>query len=275
MSATPIPRSLALALYGDLDLSILDEMPPGRTPVKTALRTPDRRAAVYAFVRDQVSAGRQAYIVYPLVDESEKVDLLSATQEYERLRSEVFPDSRVGLIHGQLSPGEKDDVMRSFLAGDVDILVATTVIEVGIDVSNASVMIIEHAERFGLSQLHQLRGRVGRGAAESHCILIAEPGEDARERLTVFKDTTDGFKISRADLRIRGQGDLFGSQQHGKDPVLRFADLMVDEDLVVVAQREARSLISTDPDLGNPDHQRIRDHLILRYHHRLVMYGVG
>ena len=275
MSATPIPRSLALALYGDLDLSILDEMPPGRTPVKTALRTPDRRGAVYAFVRDQVSAGRQAYIVYPLVDESEKVDLLSATQEYERLRSEVFPDSRVGLIHGQLSPGEKDDVMRSFLAGDVDILVATTVIEVGIDVSNASVMIIEHAERFGLSQLHQLRGRVGRGAAESHCILIAEPGEEARERLTVFKDTTDGFKISRADLRIRGQGDLFGSQQHGKDPVLRFADLMVDEDLVVVAQREARSLISTDPDLGNPDHQRIRDHLMVRYQHRLVMYGVG
>ncbi|MGY8778962.1 MAG: helicase-related protein, partial [Longimicrobiales bacterium] len=211
MSATPIPRSLAMALHGDLDISVLDEMPPGRTPIKTTLRAPDRRDSVHGFVSDEVTAGRQAYIVYPLVDESEKVDLLSATQEHERLQSTVFPEARVGLLHGQLPPAEKDQVMRSFAAGDLDILVATTVIEVGIDVPNASVMVIEHAERFGLSQLHQLRGRVGRGAAESHCILIAETGEDARERLQIFRDTIDGFEIARADLRIRGQGDLFGS----------------------------------------------------------------
>jgi ATP-dependent DNA helicase RecG len=275
MSATPIPRSLAMALYGDLDLSVLDELPPGRTAVKTTLRAPDRRDAVYAFVREQITAGQQAYVVYPLVAESEKVDLLSATAEFERLRDEVFTDARVGLVHGQLPGSEKDAAMRSFLAGDVDVLVATTVIEVGIDVPNASVMIVEHAERFGLSQLHQLRGRVGRGAAESHCILIAEPGEDALERLKVFQSTTDGFEIARADLRIRGQGDLFGSQQHGKDPVLRFADLMADEDLLVEAQRGARELVVSDPELTHPDHQRIRDHLSARYQHRLAMYGVG
>ncbi len=275
MSATPIPRSLAMALYGDLDLSILDEMPPGRTPVKTALRAPDRRHAVYGFVREQIALGRQVYVVYPLVAESEKVDLLSATAEFERLRDDVFPEARVGLIHGQLSSSDKDEVMRGFLDGDVDLLVATTVIEVGIDVPNATVMIIEHAERFGLSQLHQLRGRVGRGAAESHCILIAEPGEDALERLNVFRSTTDGFEIARADLQIRGQGDLFGSQQHGKDPVLRFADLMADEDLLVDAQRGARELVVADPELADPNHVRIRDHLTARYQHRLAMYGVG
>ncbi|MDX1646223.1 MAG: ATP-dependent DNA helicase RecG [Longimicrobiales bacterium] len=275
MSATPIPRSLAMALYGDLDLSVLDEMPPGRTPVKTALRAPSRREAVYDFVREQVAQGRQVYVVYPLVEESEKVDLLSATQEYERLKDSVFPEARVGLLHGQLSAEEKDRVMRAFADGAVDILVSTTVVEVGIDVPNASVMIIEHAERFGLSQLHQLRGRVGRGAAESHCILVAEPGEDASERLKIFRDTTDGFAIARADLRIRGQGDLFGSQQHGKDPVLRFADLMADEDLLAVAQRDARALVSKDPDLERPEHRKIGEHLEERYRHRLEMYRVG
>ena len=238
-------------------------------------RSPDRRSGVYDFVRSEIAAGRQAYIVYPLVDESDKVDLLSATREYERLTSEVFLDERVGLIHGQLSGADKDRVMRDFLAGDLDVLVATTVIEVGIDVPNASVMIIEHAERFGLSQLHQLRGRVGRGAAESHCILIAEPGEDALERLRVFRDTNDGFEVARADLRIRGQGDLFGSQQHGRDPALRFADLLVDEDLLVEAQREARAMIAEDPELTRADHERIRTHLHARYQHRLAMYGVG
>jgi len=275
MSATPIPRSLAMALHGDLDLTVLDEMPPGRTPVKTTLRAPDRRTAVYDFVASEIAAGRQAYIVYPLVEESEKVDLLSATDEYQRLGENVFPDARVGLLHGQLPPAEKDRVMRSFLAGEIDVLVATTVIEVGIDVPNASVMIIEHAERFGLSQLHQLRGRVGRGAAESHCILISEPGEDALERLRVFTRTTDGFEIAREDLRIRGQGDLFGSQQHGKDPTLRFADLMADEDLLPLAQRDARAVIAADPEVNRPEHQKIRAHLAARYHHRLAMYGVG
>lgn len=275
MSATPIPRSLAMALYGDLDLSVLDEMPPGRTPVKTSLREPRKRDSVYAFVRDQIAQGRQAYIVYPLVEESEKVDLLSATQEYERLSTSVFSEVRVGLVHGQLPAAQKDAVMRDFVAGDVDVLVATTVIEVGIDVPNASVMIVEHAERFGLSQLHQLRGRVGRGAAESHCILIADPGEEAGERLGVFRDTSDGFEIAQADLQIRGQGDLFGSQQHGKDPVLRFADLLNDGDLLATAQTDARALVAADPELAEPRHSRIRDHLVARYQHRLEMYGVG
>jgi ATP-dependent DNA helicase RecG len=275
MSATPIPRSLAMALYGDLDISVLDEMPPGRTPVKTALRAPSARDSVYTFMRERMAAGGQAYVVYPLVEESEKIDLLSATQEYERLRSGPFADLRVGLLHGQLKGTEKDAVMRAFSDGDLDVLVATTVVEVGVDVPNASVMVIEHAERFGLSQLHQLRGRVGRGAAESHCVLIAEPGEDALERLRVFRDTTDGFEIARADLRIRGQGDLFGSRQHGRDAMLRFADLLADEDLLISAQRDARALIAADPELAQPEHRPVLDHLQARYRHRLAMYGVG
>ena len=249
MSATPIPRSLALTLYGDLDLSVLDELPPGRKPIQTHLRTPARRGAVHRFVDEELEAGRQAYIVYPLVEESEKVDLKAATQEYEHLRTEVFSHRRVGLLHGQMPGEEKDAVMRAFLAGDLDILVATTVIEVGIDVPNASVMVIEHAERFGLSQLHQLRGRVGRGAAESHCVLISQGGELASERLKIFRDTSDGFAIARADLQIRGQGDLFGAQQSGKDPILRFADLTRDEQLLVRAQQLARRVIEADPEL--------------------------
>ena len=250
MSATPIPRSLAMTLYGDLDLSLLDEMPEGRKPVKTLLRYPSKRSEVHRFVDEQLETGCQAYIVYPIVEESDKVDLRSATEEYERLSADVFQHRRVGLIHGQRPSAEKDQVMRTFLAGELDVLIATTVIEVGIDVPNASIMVVEHAERFGLSQLHQLRGRVGRGAAKSYCILIAEPGEAAAERLKIFRDTSDGFAVAHADLRIRGQGDLFGAQQHGRDPVLRFADLSRDEDLLMEAQGRARALIETDPELS-------------------------
>jgi ATP-dependent DNA helicase RecG len=275
MSATPIPRSLAMALYGDLDLSVLDELPPGRMPVKTVLRRPTERDDVYDFVAGEVGGGRQAYIVYPLVAESEKIDLLAATEEFERLRTSVFSKLKVGLVHGQLSSVDKDTVMRAFLAGEVDVLVATTVVEVGIDVANATVMVVEHAERFGLSQLHQLRGRVGRGPGESHCVLISEPGEEAEERLKVLRDTSDGFEVARADLRIRGQGDLFGSLQHGRDPVLRFADLMLDEDLLPSAQRAARAVVATDPDLEGPEHSRIREQLHGRYRERLEMYAVG
>ncbi len=275
MSATPIPRSLAMALYGDVDLSVLDEVPPGRTPVATSVRSPDERGDVYRLVERELGAGRQAYVVYPLVAESEKVDLLAASDEYERLRDEVFPAHRVGLMHGQLPSAEKDAVMRSFLAGDIDVLVATTVIEVGIDVPNATVMVVEHAERFGLSQLHQLRGRVGRGSDASHCVLVAEAGGDARERLEIFRGTQDGFEIARADLRIRGQGDLFGSQQHGRDPVLRFADLMRDEELLLVAQQEARELTAADPELDAPENARVRAQLHGRYRERLEMYTVG
>ncbi|MSR19592.1 MAG: ATP-dependent DNA helicase RecG [Gemmatimonadetes bacterium] len=275
MSATPIPRSLAMALYGDLDLSVLDELPPGRTPVETELRGRDEREAVYDLVRSEVAAGRQAYVVYPLVGESEKVDLLAATDEYERLKTDIFPDRRVGLLHGQFAAATKDQVMRAFLAGEIDVLVTTTVIEVGIDVANASVMVIEHAERFGLAQLHQLRGRVGRGESRGYCVLIADVGQGAFERLEIFRKTTDGFEVARADLRIRGQGDLFGSQQHGKDPVLRFADLMADEDLLVEAQREARALTAADPELAKPENARILAQLRGRYRERIEMYGVG
>jgi ATP-dependent DNA helicase RecG len=275
MSATPIPRSLAMTLYGDLDLSVLDEMPAGRKPVQTLLRYPSKRDEVFHFVDKEVEAGRQAYIVYPLVDESDKVDLRSATEEHERLSSEVFPHRRVGLIHGQRSSAEKDQVMRAFLAGELDILVATTVIEVGIDVPNASVMVVEHAERFGLSQLHQLRGRVGRGAAKSYCVLVAEPGEVAAERLKIFKDTSDGFAIAHADLRIRGQGDLFGAQQHGRDPILRFADLSRDEGLLMEAQSRARALVETDPELAGQGVTRIRELMDHRYAERLKLFSVG
>ena len=275
MSATPIPRSLAMAFYGDLDLSVLDELPPGRKPVKTELRTPAQRESVYKFVRTQIEKGRQAYLVYPLVSESDKLDLLAATEEFERLKLEAFPGSSLGLLHGQLPASQKEETMSAFARGDLDLLVATTVVEVGIDIPNASVMLIENAERFGLSQLHQLRGRVGRGPAKSHCILIAEPEARASERLNIFRDSTDGFEIARADLRMRGQGDFFGSQQHGRDPILRFSDLIADEDLLELAQNTARQIISVDPDLEHMDHKRLSELIESRYQDRLAMFGVG
>jgi len=275
MSATPIPRSLAMAFYGDLDLSLLDEIPPGRKPIKTELRSPAQRESVYEFISAQIEEGHQVYLVYPLVSESDKLDLLSATEEFERLKAEVFPNFRLGLLHGQLSASQKEDTMSAFSAGNLDLLVATTVIEVGIDIPNASVMVIENAERFGLSQLHQLRGRVGRGASESYCIIIAEPESDAIERLNILKDSTDGFEIAKADLVLRGQGDFFGSQQHGRDPILRFSDLIVDEDLLLLAQKTARSMILVDPDLQHIDNKRLVELIKSRYQDRLAMFGVG
>jgi len=273
MSATPIPRSLALSIYGDLDLTVLDELPPGRKRVRTAVRPPTARERVYAFIAEQVNAGRQAYIVYPLVEESEKVDLRAATEEYRRLASEVFPNFRVGLIHGQLPGDEKDAVMRAFMAHELDILVSTTVIEVGIDVPNATVMVIEHAERFGLSQLHQLRGRVGRGADESYCVLIAS-GEEATTRLRIFEQSEDGFEIARADLRLRGMGDFFGARQHGL-PEFRFFEPERDEDLLEAARADARAIIASDPELVRPEHERLRAVLAARYGERERLYGVG
>jgi ATP-dependent DNA helicase RecG len=274
MSATPIPRSLALTIYGDLDLSILDELPPGRQRIRTALREASARARVYEFIRDEVKRGRQIYIVYPLVEESEKVDLKAATAEYKKLSSEVFADLRVGLLHGQLGGEEKDATMRAFAAGDIDILVATTVIEVGIDVANASVMIIEHAERFGLSQLHQLRGRVGRGAEQSYCILIWEGGEDALQRLRIFEQSDDGFEIARADLRLRGMGDFFGARQHGL-PEFRFFDIEHDEDLLARARNAAREIVTRDPELALPQNHAVRQQLERRYGARARLYDVG
>ena len=275
MSATPIPRSLAMALYGDLDLSILDEMPPGRKPVETVVKYPRNRREIYRFLDREMESGRQAYVVYPLVEDSEKVDLRSASEEHRRLSEEVFPHRRVGLLHGQLRAEEKDSVMRAFLARELNLLVATTVIEVGIDVSNATVMVIEHAERFGLSQLHQLRGRVGRGGAKSTCILVSEPGELARERLAVLKRTSDGFEIAQADLEIRGQGDFFGPQQHGRDPILRFADLSRDEDLLRQAQTRARDRVARDPALESPENHKVRHLLEARHGEKMRLFGVG
>lgn len=274
MSATPIPRSLALTIYGDLDLSILDELPPGRQTIRTALRSDRAREKVYDFIRGEVARGRQAYIVYPLVEESEKLELRSATEEYRRLSEEVFPDLRLGLIHGQLTGDEKDATMRAFAAGEVDILVATTVIEVGIDVPNATVMVIEHAERFGLSQLHQLRGRVGRGAEASYCILIASGDEMVANRLRVFANTTDGFEIARADLRLRGMGDFFGARQHGV-PAFRFFDPEKDDSLLARAQADARALIESDPELAGEGVRAIREVLETRYSDREALYQVG
>ncbi len=275
MSATPIPRSLAMTFYGDLDLSILDELPPGRQAVTTHLEKPSGRERVYDRVRSELEQGRQAYVVYPLVEESDKLDLRAATEEYERLQSEVFPEARLGLLHGQLPSDEKERVMRAFRDGELDLVVSTSVIEVGIDVPNATVMVIEHAERFGLAQLHQLRGRVGRGGGESHCILVAQAGDVAYERLKTFRDTQDGFAIAEADLRIRGQGDLFGSQQHGRGVMLRFADLALDEDLLLEAQRRARELVEGDPHLRRPENQGLHRLLQERYAERLRLYRVG
>ena len=273
MSATPIPRSLALTIYGDLDLTILDELPPGRQRIRTVYREPAARSRVHEFIREQVIKGRQAFIVYPLVEESEKVDLKAATAEYEKLKEQVFSDLRVGLLHGQMSGDQKDKTMRSFAAGELDVLVATTVIEVGIDVPNATVMLIEHAERFGLSQLHQLRGRVGRGAEESFCILIAEGGQDS-ERLEVFTRTEDGFEIARSDLRLRGMGDFFGARQHGV-PAFRFFDPEHDDDLLARARARARGIVQADPALELPEHRRFRDVLLARYTESVRMYRMG
>jgi len=274
MSATPIPRSMAMALYGDLDLSVLDERPPGRQPVRTLLRYPSKRREVYDLIGKELAKGRQAYVVYPLVDESEHVDLQSATEAHQVL-TKRFADWKVGLLHGRLSADEKYRAMHAFLAGDIHLLVCTTVIEVGIDVANATVMVIEHAERFGLSQLHQLRGRVGRGTDSSICVLIAEPGESSMDRLTVLRDTQDGFRLAAEDLRLRGQGDLFGAQQHGLADGLRFADLTRDEVLLAQAQHRARELIDRDPDLEASSSARIRAQLEARYQDRLDMFEVG
>ncbi len=240
MTATPIPRSLAMTVYGDLDLSVIDEMPPGRKPVITKVRGEEARTKIYHFLDTIMRQGSQVYVVYPLVEESEKLDLLNATQMAEHLQSEVFPNFRVGLIHGRMKQEEKDAVMEEFRRAASHILVATTVIEVGVDVPNASVMIIEHAERFGLSQLHQLRGRVGRGDEQAYCILLASHKRtaEARERLAIMEETSDGFKIAEKDLELRGPGEVMGTRQSGI-PAFRIANIVRDHALLEAARREA------------------------------------
>lgn len=276
MTATPIPRTLALTVFGDLSISVIDELPPGRSPIATRVCFEAQRPQVYRLIRDEVRAGRQAYIIYPLVEESGKSELRAATMMAEQLDTEVFPDLRVGLLHGRLKPEQKEAVMRSFKSGEMDILVATTVIEVGIDVPNATVMVVEHAERFGLSQLHQLRGRVGRGSARSRCILLAGSrltGEGER-RLKVMEETCDGFRIAEADLELRGPGDFLGTRQAGL-PDFRVASILRDGRIMEEARQEAFELVERDPLLSGGENARLRDELLRRWGGRLELAGVA
>jgi ATP-dependent DNA helicase RecG len=276
MTATPIPRTLALTLYGDLDVSVLDQLPPGRTPVVTRRRRESDRARVYDFIGDEMRAGRQAYVVCPLVEETEASDLKAATEMAERLQTGPFRDFRVGLVHGRLTFDAKDAVMRAFKAGEVDVLVATTVIEVGIDVPNASVMLIEHAERFGLAQLHQLRGRVGRGAARSFCILLADDpmSDEAKERLAAMEATQDGFRLAEVDLGLRGPGEFFGTRQSGL-PEFRTGSLVAHARLLEEARQDAHELVARDPGLRLPEHRALREALVARWRERLELASIG
>ena len=276
MTATPIPRTLAMTLFGDLDLSVIDEMPPGRIPVETKVFFESRRAQLYGMIRDQVREGRQAFVIYPLVEESEKSDLKAASQMAEHLQADIFPGLRVGLLHGRLSPLEKETVMASFTRREFDILVSTTVIEVGIDIPNATVMVIEHAERFGLSQLHQLRGRVGRGNDKSTCILMTtgKLSDDGEKRLRVMESTCDGFRIAEADLEIRGPGDFLGTRQAGM-PDFRVASILRDGALLEKARTAAFDLLQHDPDLSGSDHVQLYEELLRRWGKRLELATIG
>jgi ATP-dependent DNA helicase RecG len=260
MTATPIPRTLALTLYGDLDLSAINELPPGRQTIKTKWLRPDQRESAYAFVRKQVAEGRQVFILCPLIEESDAIAAQAAVAEYERLSREVFPDLKLGLLHGRLSSKDKDTVMESFRAGGLDILVSTPVIEVGIDIPNATVMFVESADRFGLSQLHQFRGRVGRGKYQSYCMLLAEnPSEVARQRLDIIENTQDGFKLAEEDLKLRGPGEFFGTRQSGL-PDLRMAKIS-DVAILEMARTEAVKLFHEDPGLEQEQHQALAGEL--------------
>uniref|UniRef100_C6DZ45 ATP-dependent DNA helicase RecG n=1 Tax=Geobacter sp. (strain M21) TaxID=443144 RepID=C6DZ45_GEOSM len=276
MTATPIPRTLSMTVFGDLSLSVIDELPPGRTPIETRMVRESRRKEVYALVREEAAKGRQAYVIYPLVEETEKSDLKAAVQMAEHLAQEVFPDLRVAVLHGRMPAAEKEAVMKEFKAGSTDILVATTVIEVGIDVPNATVMVIEHAERFGLSQLHQLRGRVGRGSERSRCILLAgdKLSEDGQKRLEVMVQSSDGFVIAEADLQIRGPGDFLGTRQAGL-PELRVADILRDGGVLEQARKDAFALVERDPELTAPGHERLRGEMMLRWGGRLELAGIA
>lgn len=276
MTATPIPRTLALTVYGDLDVTVLDELPAGRQAIDTRLYAEKDLQKIYSFIRKNLEKGRQAYFVYPLVEESEAVDLKDATQMYEKLKTEVFADYQVALLHGKMKGEEKEKVLSNFAANQIQVLVATTVIEVGIDVPNANIMIIEHAERFGLSQLHQMRGRVGRGSEKSYCFLVASwpRSEVAQERLKIMCETTDGFKIAEADLNIRGPGDFLGTRQSGL-PDFRIANLIRDAYLLEKAREEAFAYIQKDPLLEKPESKTLKQVLQHRWKGRLNLSQVG
>ncbi|MCX6012618.1 MAG: ATP-dependent DNA helicase RecG, partial [Chloroflexi bacterium] len=253
MSATPIPRTLALTIYGDLDISIINKLPPGRQKIITRFIGPEKRGKAYDFVREQIKSGRQAFVVCPLIDESEAIDAKAAVTEYNRLSTEIYPEFHLGLLHGRMSPNDKDEVMTKFRQGELNVLVSTSVVEVGIDVPNATVMLIEGADRFGLSQLHQFRGRVGRGSEKSYCILLSEsPSNEAKERLEILERVNDGFVLAEEDLRLRGAGEFFGTRQSGM-PDLRMAKLS-DTKLIELARQEAIILFKEDPDLKKPEY---------------------
>ncbi len=262
MTATPIPRTLAMTVYGDLDVSVIDELPPGRKPVQTLHRYDKKRGALYQFIREQMHAGRQSYIVYPLIEESEKLDLKNLEEGYEHIK-EAFPEFTVCKMHGRMKPAEKEEVMRRFVTHEAHIMVSTTVIEVGVNVPNASVMVIESAQRFGLSQLHQLRGRVGRGADQSYCVLITpyEISSDTRKRMEIMTESNDGFVIAEADLKLRGPGDLEGTQQSGIPFDLRIADLVRDNAILFRAREIAEEVIDKDPHLEQPEHRVLKQQL--------------
>jgi ATP-dependent DNA helicase RecG len=296
MTATPIPRTLSLTLFGDLDVSVIDELPRDRKPIKTIIKFEEEKEGLFEFVRERIREGQQVYFVYPLIEESEKVDLKAATKHFEELQKDVFPDLRLGLLHGRLPSDEKEEIMEHFKRCELDILVATTVIEVGIDVPNASVMVIENAERFGLSQLHQLRGRVGRGSEQSYCILLTKrwialaagragrkkealaTAQDqqrlAERRLATMAATTDGFKIAEVDLELRGPGDFFGTRQSGM-PEFKVADIINDSQLLGEARDDARAIIESDPRLSQPEHRPLADHLRLHFRDALAIMNVG
>ena len=275
MTATPIPRTLAMTVYGDLDVSVIRELPPGRGEITTYWVSDSDREKVYHFLREEISKGRQAYVVYPRLEETAVEDLRSAKLMYEELKDRIFKDLRVGLIYGKMESKKKDSIMRSFKKGDIDMLISTVVVEVGIDVSNASVMVVENAERFGLSQLHQLRGRIGRGKHESYCVLVSDSDkETAQKRLTAMTESQDGFQIAEEDLKLRGPGDIFGTRQHGL-PEIRFGNIVRDMEIMEVARREAFSLIAEDPRLDNHENRFIKRALDKRFKERMSLVKVG
>jgi ATP-dependent DNA helicase RecG len=289
LTATPIPRTLAMTVYGDLDVSVIDQMPPGRKPVRTFLYQEVQRRRAYQILKDELRAGRQAYVVYPLVEESEKIDLQAANQGAERLRAEELTDFHVGLLHGRMKSSEKERAMEAFKRGEIQVLVSTTVVEVGVDVPNATVMLIEHAERFGLAQLHQLRGRVGRSEAQSYCLLMASPSVGARPgkpkavgesasmakaRLEALVRSTDGFVIAEEDLRLRGPGEFFGFRQSGL-PEFRVANLIRDAELLQQARQEAFALLKIDSQLLAPPHRTLREAMMRRWERRLDLGSVS
>jgi ATP-dependent DNA helicase RecG len=275
MSATPIPRSLAMTVYADLDISIIQGLPAGRKKIKTAIRSNKKRDGVYDFLESEIQNGGQAYVIYPLVEESEALDLKDATAGFEKLKKR-FPDLKIGLLHGRMKSDEKDQVMKSFIANEIQILVSTTVIEVGVDVPNASVMIIEHAERFGLSQLHQLRGRIGRGERQSYCILMPDVkvSKAGAFRLKTMEETNDGFKIAEADLKLRGPGDFLGTKQSGL-PDFKVADIVEDQFILAQAKEKAKELIEKDGNLNLQEHQSLKRIFIPYHKEKAEFYGMG